>query len=58
MHILKLLQIAAGITETKSKQKSQEAKVTNNLPSETIHKALKHVGAGKEAEETLRTYGM
>ena len=32
--------------------------MTINLPNETIQKALKHVGAGKEAEETLHTYGI
>ena len=50
MHIFKLLQIAAGITETNNHNKPLEANVSTNLPKETIQKALKQVGAGKDAE--------
>ena len=58
MQISKLRQIEAGTMETKSKQEPQKAKVTTNAPNEIVQKALKYVGAGKEAEGALHTYGI
>ena len=54
MHRFKLLQIAAGITETKSQKQSQEAHVTINVPNETIQKALSTLVRDKRLKKHCR----